>query len=376
SAAGEPGLFGEVKLWNVADSALVRTIVGHRDSLYAVAISADGKLIATGGYDQEIKLWDAASGQEVRTITGHNGAVFDLAFSPNGKLLASASADRTVKLWDVATGNRLDTFGQPLKEQYAVTFSPDGRRVAAGGVDNRIRVWSLSDTAKEGTNPLAITRFAHEGAIIELAWSRDGKTLISSAEDRTVRVWDADQVIERLSLPMQPDWPAALALAADNKTLLVGRLDGSFALYDDTNGQVIPPPKPELAAISPRGFERGRATRVKLSGKNLLAARGVEFNNAHLQGKILAADRERADEAWVEVTPAADLPRGTYQLAIVTDGGKSGTLPIEVDDLSQLTETEPNNAARQAAAVSLPAGIWGTLAARGDIDHVAFDAKA
>ncbi len=376
TAAGEPGLFGEVKLWNVADGALVWTIVGHRDSLYAVAISADGKRLATGGYDQEIKLWDAATGHEERTITGHNGAIFDLAFSPNGNLLASASADRTVKLWDVATGNRLDTFGQPLKEQYAVVFSPDGRRVAAGGVDNRIRVWQIGDTAKEGTNPLTLTRFAHEGAIVELAWSRDGKTLVSSAEDRTVRVWEAEQVIERLSLVLQPDWPSALALAADNKTLLVGRLDGSFAFYDDTSGQVIPPPKPELAAVWPRGFQRGVATRVKLTGKNLLGATGVEFNSPKLQGKVLPSEVERADELTIEIVPAADLPRGAFQLAIVTEGGKSGALSIEVDDLPQLVENEPNHSAKSATLISLPAGVWGTLAARGDVDHLAFDAKA
>ena len=375
SAAGEPGLFGELKLWNVADGALVRTIVGHRDSLYAVAISPDEKLVATGGYDQDIKLWDAATGQEVRTITGHNGAVFDLAFGREGKLLASASADRTVKLWDVATGNRLDTFGQPLKEQYAVVFSPDGRRLAGGGVDNRIRIWEISNTAKEGTNPLAITRFAHEGAIVELAWSRDGKTIVSSAEDRTVRVWNADDVIERLSLVLQPDWPAALALGTDNKTLLVGRLDGSFAFYDDTNGQLIPPPKPELAALSPRGIQRGASTRVKLTGKNLLNASSVELNESKLQAKIFPGG-DRADEAWIEITLAADLPRGTYQVAVVNEGGKSGTLPIEVDDLPQLAETEANNSPKNAPAVPLPAGIWGTLAARGDVDHVAFDAKA
>jgi WD40 repeat protein len=376
SAAGEPGVFGEVKLWNVADGALLRTIVGHRDSLYATALSPDAKLIATGGYDQDIKLWDAANGQEVRTFTGHNGAVFDLAFSPNGKLLVSASADRTVKLWDIATGNRLDTFGQPLKEQYAVAFSPDGRRVAAGGVDNRIRIWQISDSAQEGSSPLAITRFAHEGAIVELVWSRDGKTLVSSAEDRTVRVWDADQVVERASLETQPDWPTALALAADNKTLLVGRLDGSFSFYDVNNGQVIAPPKPELLSLAPRGVQRGVATRIKLSGKNLLAASGVQLNHAKLQAKIVPGDAERADEAWIEITPAAEVPRGRYQVAIVTPGGTSGSLPIEMDDLPQLAEAEPNNAAQQAAVVSLPSGLWGTLAARGDIDHVAFEAKA
>ncbi|HEX7448111.1 MAG TPA: c-type cytochrome domain-containing protein [Pirellulales bacterium] len=372
SAAGEPGVFGEAKLWNVADGALLRTIVGHRDALYAAALSADGKLIATSSYDQEIKLWDATTGNEIRTLTGHNGAVFDLVFSPDGRLLASASADRTVKLWEVATGNRLDTFGQPLKEQYAVAFSPDGHRVAAGGADNRIRVWQISDTAQEGTNPLAVTRFAHEGAIIELVWSRDGKILVSSAEDRTVRVWNAETIVEERSLETQPDWPTALALAADGKSLLVGRLDGSLAFYDAGSGAILPPAKPELTSLWPRGIQRGAPTRVKLMGKNLLDVGDVRFNHPQLSGKPLPTDAARAEEAWIEITPAADLARGTYQVTVATPGGASGSLPIEIDDLPQLTEPASND----AAELTLPTGLWGKLAARGEVDQARFDARA
>src|SRR5204863_9865786 len=136
----------------------------------------DGTLLATGGYDQKIILWEVASGQPLRTLAGHNGPVFGLAFRPDGKILASASGDRTVKLWNVADGARLDTLGQSLMELYAVVFMPDGSRVAAGGVDNRIRVWAVSASGKEGTNPLLYSRFAHEGPILRLAFSRNGQT--------------------------------------------------------------------------------------------------------------------------------------------------------------------------------------------------------
>src|SRR5690606_29468119 len=88
AAAGEPGVFGEVRLWNAAAGQPGSVFEGHADSLYAAVLSPDGKLLATSSYDQTIKLWDVATAKEVRTLTGHNDAVFDLAFRPDGKILA------------------------------------------------------------------------------------------------------------------------------------------------------------------------------------------------------------------------------------------------------------------------------------------------
>jgi hypothetical protein len=166
----------------------------------------------------------------LRLLKGHNGPVFDVAFDPAGRLLASASGDRTVKLWDVATGERLDTFSQPTKEQYAVAFSPDGQHVIAGGVDSRIRVWRISPTAKEGTNDLVQSLFAHDGPIVRLAVSRDGRWIASSSEDRTIKLWDAERFTQAAKLADQSDWTTALAIAPDNLTLAAGRMDGSLSI--------------------------------------------------------------------------------------------------------------------------------------------------
>lgn len=234
-AAGEPGLFGEVRLFHVKDGSLMRTIQGHRDAIYAAELSPDGKLLATGSYDQKVKLWNVATGQEVRTLHGHNDAVYDVAFHPNGAMLASASGDRTVKLWNIATGERLDTLNQPEKEQYAVAFSPDGKRIVAGGVDKRIRVWDITAGGKEGTNPMAYSRFAHEGGILKLAFSPDGKILVSSAEDRRIKLWETQSFTQLKVLETQPDWPQAIAISQDSGSLLVGRLDGTLASYSIAN---------------------------------------------------------------------------------------------------------------------------------------------
>jgi WD40 repeat protein len=238
AAGGQPGVSGEVRRWSVAEARQIALFEGHQDAIYSLALSPDGKMLATGGYDQKIKLWDVETGKEIKTLSGHNGCVYHLAFRPDGNILASASADRTVKLWDVASGERRDTLSQSLKELYTVAFSPDGKWLAAGGADNRLRVWEISPTAAETANPMLHSIFAHEGAILNLVFSEDGKALLSSADDRTVKLWNTDEMKERLVLEKQPDWPPALAFVGGPR-VVVGRSDGSFALYDSTSGKII-----------------------------------------------------------------------------------------------------------------------------------------
>jgi len=377
AAAGEPGMFGEARLWNVADGMLMRMVQGHLDSLFAALLSPDGKLLATSSYDQQIKLWDAGSGKELRVLSGHNDAVFDLAFRPDGSVLASASGDRTVKLWSVATGQRLDTLGQPLKEVYTVAFSPDGKRVIAGGVDNRIRAWQVSTDAKENTNPILHSRFAHEGAVVKVVYSADGKTIVSAGEDRSLKVWDAETLTERRELERQSDWAGALAITADGKVLAVGRLDGSLAFYDATSGELIPAPPPakhDLAALAVRGLASGAPTRLKLTGSHLAEISAVKTSHEKFAAKLLSTLDGMQVE--VELAPASDLPRGLYELWLVSPAGESNKRSLLVDNLQQLSEAEPNNTLATATNVAMPSGVWGTLAAKGDVDFFSFDAQA
>ncbi len=230
-AAGETGLAGEATLWQTADWKRGLVVSGHRDTLYAATLSPDGKVLATASYDRDIRTWDAATGAPRQTLAGHNDAVYGLSFHPNSKILASASGDRTIKLWDETRGERLDTFAQPAKEQYSVSVSPNGKYVAAGGVDLRVRVWELSETAAEGTNPIAYARFAHEGPILRVLFSPDGRLLISAAEDRRIKVWETRTFTQVAMLERQDDWPSALCFSPDSKQLIVGRMNGSLVRY-------------------------------------------------------------------------------------------------------------------------------------------------
>jgi WD40 repeat protein len=385
-AAGEPGVNGIACQWKVSDGSLVRKFEGHKDALYALALSPDGLTLATGSYDQKIKLWNVTDGTERRTISGHNGGVFGLSFRPDGAVLASASGDRTVKLWNTATGARLDTFSQPFKEQTAVAFAPDGRTVASAGVDNRIRTWSVSAKALEGSNPLTVSRYGHEGGILNLTYSADGRILVSAAADRTVKIWDAATLTEKHLLASQSDWSPALALL-DGGLLAVGRLDGSLGYYDTATGKVAAAPvaapakkaaarpamvaKPEILRLSPGGVQAGAITAVTLTGKNLGSLQQVKFNHPGLKATIVHVD-PAGTSAELAIAADSTLRRAQVMCSVVTKSGESGQKKLPVDYLPQIV-------VRKSAAPTplerLPINVWGTLTETGQQDNFRFAAK-
>lgn len=88
-----------VEVWNLEARQLVGRLVGHTDSIYAIAYSPDGKRIATGGRDS-LRLWDAETFTEIVQLRGHTSFIWSLAFSPDGRQLVSGSGDKTARIWD------------------------------------------------------------------------------------------------------------------------------------------------------------------------------------------------------------------------------------------------------------------------------------
>jgi len=227
AAGGLPAQKGEIKLWNAASRAVLHTITGHRDCIYAAVFSPDGKTLATASYDKLIKIWDTATGQEIRTLKDHIDAIYALAFSPDGQRLISAAADRSVKVWNPATGERLYTMSEPIDGLNAIAISPKGDLVAAAGLDKNIRIWQLGPTAAT----LKSTLIAHEDSVLQLSWSPDGKVLISSGADRTIKAFSVPDLEQLTDWPHQSDWVTALKFSPDGKQFAAGRFDGSLQFY-------------------------------------------------------------------------------------------------------------------------------------------------
>jgi WD40 repeat protein len=124
-----------VTLWDLESRRLRQQYALHTDTVWALAFSPDGKLLASGSTDRTIRVTDLSVGAEsARTLARHESWVYALAFDPSGAILASGSRDDTVLLWDVASGEPLGAaLVANTGDVFSLAFSPDGETLGAGG---------------------------------------------------------------------------------------------------------------------------------------------------------------------------------------------------------------------------------------------------
>ena len=209
----------------------------HQDAVVAVAFSPDGKTVAHREQGQD----GAAVGSSDRPAAG---APLDSSGPGSGRGVQPGQQDRadrqhqdrTARLWDATTGRPL---GLPMIHQgalQAVAFSPDGKTVLTGSTDKTARLWDAATGRPFG---LPMT---HQGAVWAVAFSPDGKTVLTGSEDRTARLWDA-ATGRPLGLPMTSSWPGlAVAFSPDGKTVLTGSWDRTARLWDAATGRPLGPP--------------------------------------------------------------------------------------------------------------------------------------
>jgi WD40 repeat protein len=221
-----------IKLWDWKTKQQIHNFFGHTDYVNTVAISPDGQTLASGSSDKTIIVWNLITGERIKTLFGHLNSITSVTFSPDGQFIVSGSSDKTIKIWDWTTGEKscqindlagvksiaVSRNGQILVSGNhkceiklwdlqtlqliqafvghtegsfflpsgvnSVTISPDGQIIASGGRrDKTVKLWDLP------TGELIASLCGHSKGVTSVAFSADGKTLVSGSYDKTIKIW-------------------------------------------------------------------------------------------------------------------------------------------------------------------------------------------
>ena len=230
----------EISVWGLGENTKPLTIL-HMDGREAswgttdlMQLSPNGAFLAIAEPSPEvwenrnflIKLWDATTGKQLHTLTGHTRWIKSIAFSADSKTLVSGDEHETIRLWDTATGKLKSVLNwQHGTSTHSLAFSPNDRFLASAhyyGVklwDNTVKPKQQTDDAI-GDYQHTLEIDEHKDYVSKLAFSPDGKTLLTGSKDGTIQAWDT-------------------ATGSHRFTVATGHIEGTRDLMFNLNGDAL-----------------------------------------------------------------------------------------------------------------------------------------
>ncbi|MBD2690816.1 serine/threonine-protein kinase [Anabaena catenula] len=252
-----------INLWDLSTDQEITALKGHTKKVNVVAISPDGKSLISGSDDSTIKVWNLSTKKLIHTLISHADAVHALAISADGKTLVSASDDKTIKVWNLAEGKLIRTFKGHSYWVRTVAMSPNGVTLASGSFDKTIKLWNIAQE-----KPIR-TITPNLQTVTTVAFSPDGKILASVSRDsyahpkyRKIKLWNIETGTEIPTLMGQDNNVTTIAFSPDGKILASANRDSTIKLWDVSTGKEISTLQGDTSTVTSLAFNADGKTLV------------------------------------------------------------------------------------------------------------------
>jgi WD40 repeat protein len=229
---------GSLRVWNLQTRKQIANDWGDgEDGVYLMRLSPDGKKVVSGD-EGAVKLWDVDTGklEVIVKCTGNNRHGVSVGWSGDSKRVVIGADDGTTRVWDVESGQTVLVIETGLSTMRAVIYSPDMTMIATGGYkrDEHLKIWD----AKTGQLVTNIKGHQDSDIVLCLAWTADGKTLISATEV-TIRTWNATTWQKIVTLSRHASVIKGIVISPNDRILASAAYDHTTILWNLENGQAI-----------------------------------------------------------------------------------------------------------------------------------------
>ena len=178
-------LDGHICFWDIESSELLWTCANQSQNVYAIAISFDGVLMASGGENKKVRLCFTGTNEEIHKFIGHGDAIRAIEFNPSASQIASCASDHTIRIWDVVNRCVLMVLEGHSNEMSCLCYSYDGTRLASGSCDKSVRIW---DT--ESGTCLQVLK-GHTTFVYSVSFNHDDTRIAASDDEKRIIIWDS-----------------------------------------------------------------------------------------------------------------------------------------------------------------------------------------
>lgn len=271
-------------------------------TVFAIAFSPNGSLLAIGGTDGEIALWDIRS-DRLRSKIKASDAPVPMAFGKRGTVLVGANSDGTIVIFDATTGERLTTFDSRCQSYAALSVSPSGDRLVTVGLDDKARLWSLP------TGDFIAT--FDQKQICTSSFLTDN-TLIAGTRDKRIHLWSIETSESLAELDAGKLRITSLCAASDGKSFafttgMGDAFGGQFTLCElDTSKSRTPKLTTELYPNLVRPQLLDTPDRIIASAAEGKAVICLDRSTRHEQEIVSLFDLRHQRQDWFVYTTTSD----------------------------------------------------------------------